>query len=65
MGDINSDGSVNKEDAALLFGVVNFPDQYTTNYKGTTDFNGDGITDTMDVILLFHYSNFIQFFQSL
>lgn len=55
-GDIDGNGSVDIDDAILLFRHSMLPDLYPIDYAGNTDFNKDGKLDIDDAILLFRYS---------
>ncbi len=56
LGDINGNGSVDINDARLLFQNSMIPDLYPIDYEGSVDFNGDGLVDISDARLLFQYS---------
>lgn len=53
LGDVNSSGTVNSDDAIHLLRYVLFGDLYAVN--GATDFDGNGVTDSDDAIYLLRY----------
>ncbi len=56
LGDINLDGTVDIDDAILLFQHSMMSDDYQIGYVGNIDFTNDGNLDIDDAILLFQYS---------
>lgn len=55
-GDIDGNGSVDIDDAILLFRHSMLPETYPIDYAENTDFNKDGKLDIDDAILLFRHS---------
>ncbi len=56
LGDINIDGTVDIQDAILLFRYSMLPTLYPIEYKGSVDFNKDECIDVYDCNLLFCHS---------
>ena len=56
LGDIDGNGTVDIDDAILLFQHSVLPDIYQIEYKGNIDFDKNGAVDIDDAILLFQYS---------
>jgi len=56
LGDINTDGTVDINDARLLFQHSILPDVYPIDYTGSLDFTKNGTVDIEDAKLLFRYS---------
>ncbi len=55
-GDITRNGTVDIDDAVLLFRNSMLPSVYPTKYAGSMDFNGDGSIDIRDACRLFQHS---------
>ena len=56
LGDIDGNGTVDIDDAILLFQHSMLPELYPISYAGNVDFNKDGTVDIDDAVLLFQYS---------
>ncbi|MBE6598212.1 MAG: DUF4091 domain-containing protein [Ruminococcaceae bacterium] len=56
LGDMNADGTVNIDDALLLFQHSILPEQYPIDYPGMLDIYTDGNLDISDALLLFQHS---------
>ena len=56
-GDVNFDGSVNKDDVSSLFTKIQNQYQFEGNEKAILDLNEDGKVDIGDAILIYEYAN--------
>ncbi len=56
LGDVTGDGSVDMDDAVLLFRHSMLPEIFPVSYPGTLDMNEDGVIDIRDARRLFNYS---------
>lgn len=56
-GDLNGDGEINMNDAAMLLQYCNGVLELTEEQKAAAELNGDGILDMKDAVLLIRYCN--------
>lgn len=56
-GDLNGDGEINMDDAAMLIGYCNGVQELTEEQQAAAELNGDGVLNIEDAVLLIKYCN--------
>lgn len=56
-GDLNGDGEINMDDAAMLIGYCNGVQELTEEQQAAAELNGDSVLNIEDAVLLIKYCN--------